>query len=346
MSRRDGVVVRLANSGRDWNLVACARPWTMAPLVATLARMSLVRSALLRASRSEWLAGQFRKHEFTRRAVKSFLPGEELGAALDAAATLAGEELGSVITNLGERVTTRGEAAAVREHYLGALDAITARSLPTQLSVKLTHLGLEAGRDACASDVARLAAHAGTVGSFVWIDMEESHYVDATLGIFREIRGSHTNVGLCLQAYLHRTPMDIETLLPLQPSIRLVKGAYREPAARALVRRQDIDAAYLSMGRRLLDQAARGHGMPVFGTHDARLIEALRMHASGRRLAPRAYEVHMLYGIATTMQRALAAGGTKVRTLISYGMNWFPWYMRRLAERPANMWFVVQNVFR
>jgi proline dehydrogenase len=318
----------------------------MTSLVATLAPMSLVRSALLRASRSEWLAGQFRKHEFTRRAVKSFLPGEELGAALDAAATLAAEDLGSVITNLGERVTTRGEAAAVREHYLGALDAISARSLPTQLSVKLTHLGLDAGRDACASDVARLAAHAATVGSFVWIDMEESHYVDATLGIFREIRGSHTNVGLCLQAYLHRTPMDIETLLPLQPSIRLVKGAYREPAARALVRRQDIDAAYLSMGRRLLDQAARGHGMPVFGTHDTRLIEALRMHASGRRLAPRAYEVHMLYGIATGTQRALAAGGTKVRTLISYGTNWFPWYMRRLAERPANMWFVVQNVFR
>lgn len=308
--------------------------------------MTLARTLLLRASRSEWLAGQFRKHEFTRRAVKSFLPGEELGAALDAAAGLATEGLGSVITNLGERVTTRGEAAAVREHYLGALDAIQARALPTQLSVKLTHLGLDAGRDACASDVAMLAGHAATVGSFVWIDMEESHYVNATLGIFREIRASHANVGLCLQAYLHRTPMDIETLLALQPSIRLVKGAYREPAARALTRRHDIDAAYLSMGRRLLDQAARGAGMPVFGTHDTRLIEALRMHASGRRLPPHAYEVHMLYGIATATQRALATAGTRVRTLISYGTNWFPWYMRRLAERPANMWFVVRNVFR
>ena len=308
--------------------------------------MTLARTLLLRASRSEWLAGQFKKHEFTRRAVKSFLPGEELGAALDAAAGLATEGLGSVITNLGERVTTRAEAAAVREHYLGALDAIQARALPTQLSVKLTHLGLDAGRDACASDVAKLATHAATVGSFVWIDMEETHYVDATLAIFREIRASHANVGLCLQAYLHRTPMDIETLLALQPSIRLVKGAYREPAARALTRRHDIDAAYLSMGRRLLDQAARGAGMPVFGTHDARLIEALRMHASGRRLRPHAYEVHMLYGIATATQRALATAGTRVRTLISYGTHWFPWYMRRLAERPANMWFVVQNVFR
>ena len=314
--------------------------------VASLARMSLARTLLLRASRSEWLASQFKKYEFTRRAVKSFLPGEELSAALDAAGALASEDLGSVITNLGERVTNRAEAAAVREHYLGALDAIHARSLPTQLSVKLTHLGLEAGRDACASEVAKLVAHAATVGSFVWIDMEESHYVDATLGIFREIRTSHPNVGLCLQAYLHRTPMDIETLLPLQPSIRLVKGAYREPAARALARRHDIDAAYLSMGRRLLDQAARGHLLPVFGTHDARLIEALRMHANGRRLQPRAYEIHMLYGIATAAQRTLAAAGARVRTLISYGTNWFPWYMRRLAERPANMWFVVQNVFR
>lgn len=308
--------------------------------------MTLARTLLLRASRSEWLAGQFKKHEFTRRAVKSFLPGEELGAALDAAAGLATEGLGSVITNLGERVTTRGEAAAVREHYLGALDAIQARALPTQLSVKLTHLGLDAGRDTCASDVAKLATHAATVGSFVWIDMEETHYVDATLAIFREIRASHANVGLCLQAYLHRTPMDIETLLALQPSIRLVKGAYREPAARALTRRHDIDVAYLSMGRRLLDQAARGAGMPVFGTHDTRLIEALRMHASGRRLPAHAYEVHMLYGIATATQRALATAGTRVRTLISYGTHWFPWYMRRLAERPANMWFVVRNVFR
>jgi proline dehydrogenase len=308
--------------------------------------MSLARTLLLRASRSEWLASQFKKYEFTRRAVKSFLPGEELSAALDAAGALASEDLGSLITNLGERVTSRGEAAAVREHYLGALDAIHARSLPTQLSVKLTHLGLDAGRDACASEVARLAAHAATVGSFVWIDMEESNYVDATLGIFREIRASHPNVGLCLQAYLHRTPMDIETLLPLQPSIRLVKGAYREPAARALARRPDIDAAYLSMGRRLLDQATRSHLLPVFGTHDTRLIEALRMHANGRRLAPRAYEIHMLYGIATATQRTLAAAGARVRTLISYGTNWFPWYMRRLAERPANMWFVVQNVFR
>jgi proline dehydrogenase len=336
----------MVRPGRESKFSAGARPWTMAPPVANLALMSIARTVLLRASRSDWLANQFRKHEFTRRAVKSFLPGEDLGAALDAAALLATEDLGSLITNLGERVRTRGEAAAVREHYLGALDAIKERSLPTQLSVKLTHLGLDAGRDACASDVARLAAHAATVGSFVWIDMEESHYVDATLGIFREIRAAHANVGLCLQAYLHRTPMDIETLLSLQPSIRLVKGAYREPAARALTRRQDIDAAYLSMGRRLLDQAARGHGAPVFGTHDTRLIEALRMHANGRRLPPRAYEVHMLYGIATQTQRALATGGTKVRTLISYGTNWFPWYMRRLAERPANMWFVVQNVFR
>jgi proline dehydrogenase len=307
--------------------------------------MSLVRSALLRASRSPWLESRFKKHGFTRRAVRRFLPGEDLNAALDAAATVATDELGSLITNLGERVTTRGEAAAVREHYMGALDAIHARSLPTQLSIKLTHLGLEAGRDACASDVAKLAAHAATRGSFVWIDMEESHYVDATMGIFRELRASHRNVGLCLQAYLHRTPMDLETLLPLQPAIRLVKGAYREPAARALARRHDIDAAYLSLGRRLLDQAARGQGLPVFGTHDLKLIEALRMHANGRRLPLRAYEVHMLYGIGMPTQRALAATGLRVKTLISYGTNWFPWYMRRLAERPANMWFVLRNVF-
>src|SRR5918999_1568964 len=129
--------------------------WTIAPSRGSLAPMSVVRSALLRASRSPWLESQFKKRGFTRRAVKRFLPGEDLSAALDAAASLAADDLGSLITNLGERVTTRGEAAAVREHYLGALDAIHARSLPTQISIKLTHLGLEAGRDACAADVAK-----------------------------------------------------------------------------------------------------------------------------------------------------------------------------------------------
>lgn len=307
--------------------------------------MSLARSVLLRASRSDWLEDQFRRYAFTRRAVKNFLPGEELGDALDAAEKLAAEQRGSLITNLGERVHTREEAAAVREHYLGALDAIHARQLPVQISVKLTHLGLEAGRDACASHVAALAAHAATFGSLVWIDMEESHYVDATLGIFREVRASHRNVGLCLQAYLHRTPMDLETLLPLEPAIRLVKGAYREPAARALARREDIDSAYVSLGRRLLDQAKRGKTFPVFGTHDVKIVETLRLHATGIRLAVSAYEVHMLYGVMTAMQQSLAASGLTVKTLISYGANWFPWYMRRLAERPANMWFVVRNVF-
>jgi proline dehydrogenase len=306
--------------------------------------MSLARSVLLRASRSPWLAEQFRQRAFTRRATRRFMPGETLDDALGAAAGLAKEGIGTVLTNLGERVTSDGEAAGVREHYLATLDAVRARSLPAQISVKLTHLGLDLDRDACARSVTALAARAAQTGSFVWIDMEESNYVDATLDVFRQARAAHANVGVCLQAYLRRTPADLDALLPLAPAIRLVKGAYREPPEVAFPRKRDTDVAYARLAQRLLEHAGSRGALPVFGTHDMRLLADLRQRARAVGVERRAYEFHMLYGIKAADQRALAAAGVVVRVLISYGANWFPWYMRRLAERPANVWFVVRNI--
>ena len=305
--------------------------------------MSLARSLLLRASRSSWLARQLSERAFCRRAVRRFMPGEDLGAALVASADLAREGIGSVLTQLGEQVTSRDEAAGVRDHYLRVIEEIRRRQVPAEISVKLTHLGLDLNPKACLQDLLALAARAGAAGSFLWIDMEESRYVDATLELFQAVRAAHASVGVCLQAYLRRTPADLEALLPLAPAIRLVKGAYNESPDVALPKKRDVDAA---LAGRLLERAARGEARAVFGTHDLGLIARLRERALGLGAAAGggAYEVHMLYGIRTADQRALRNEGVPVRVLISYGTHWFPWYMRRLAERPANVWFVVRHL--
>ncbi|HVR43353.1 MAG TPA: proline dehydrogenase family protein [Thermoanaerobaculia bacterium] len=305
--------------------------------------MSIARSLLLRASRSRWLAEHLPRRPFVQRAVRRFMPGEDLESALGASAELGRAGLGTILTNLGERTESREQARAVRDHYHRVVDAIRDRALPTHVSVKLTHLGLDLDPDLCLESVVSLAEAAGRIGSTAWIDMEESGYVDRTIEIFRAARAASPNVGLCLQSYLRRTPADLESLLPLSPAIRLVKGAYREPDEVAYPKKRDTDRAFFELGRRLLDAAADGGAFPVFGTHDLELLARIRNHAESR--ATDRWEVHMLYGIESAAQRALAAAGAKVRVLISYGEQWFPWYVRRLAERPANVWFVVKNLW-
>jgi proline dehydrogenase len=306
--------------------------------------MGFARSILLKASRSQWLARQLRERRFFQRAAKRFMPGETLDAALEAAAQFGKAGLGTVLTELGEQVTNRPEAAAVRDHYLGVLEKIQRRKLPAHISVKLTHLGLDASREGCVQDVLKLAGRAEQARSFLWIDMEESRYTEATLDVYRRAKGEWSNVGVCLQAYLRRTPADLESLLPLSPAIRLVKGAYNEPADVAFPRKRDVDASYFRLAQRLLAETARHRVKAVFGTHDLDMIGRIRQAAVAQRLDPSAYEFHMLYGIRAAEQRSLALHAAQVRVLISYGSAWFAWYMRRLAERPANVWFVLRNV--
>lgn len=271
------------------------------------------------------------------------MPGEEPGDALDAAAAFAGDGIGSIVTALGERVSSRAGAEDVCRHYLQVLDSIRERGLPTHLSVKLTHLGLDVDRALCTDSVRALAARAEETGTMLWIDMEESHYVDATLELYRSIRAEHARVGVCLQSYLRRTPADLESLLTLGASVRLVKGAYNEPPAVAFPKKSDTDAAFLTLATRML-HAASPHQPQVFGTHDLELIERIRTRSATAGLDDRAWEVHMLFGIRAGEQRALASRGVAVRVLVSYGTHWFPWYVRRLAERPANVWFVLRSV--
>ena len=305
--------------------------------------MSLPRRLLLRASHSAWLADQLRRRAFFRRAVRRFMPGEELVDALTAVAALGTSGIGTILTQLGENITSRAEADAVRDHYLSVLDQVQARKLPTQISVKLTQLGLDVDRAACEARLRALVARAAEQQATLWIDMEDSTYTDVTLETFKSMRAERSNVGLALQAYLRRTAADLEGLLPLAPTIRLVKGAYNEPASVAFPQKRDVDAQFYQLAGTLLAQTKRG-ARPVFGTHDLGLIARIRGRAAELGAPPGSFEVHMLYGIRTSEQRALAAQGVPVRVLVSYGRAWFAWYMRRLAERPANVWFVLRSL--
>ncbi len=306
---------------------------------------SLARKALLRLSKSRWLAEHVMRRRFVLRAVKKFMPGEELDDALDAAARLAPAGLGTLLTKLGENLTAESEAAEVRDHYLAVLEQIVARKLDAHVSVKPTQLGLDFSQRHCAEHLEVLAARAQASGTVLWIDMEDSSYVDRTLDLYRGLRSRYPKVGLAMQAYLRRTPADLASLLPLKPIVRLVKGAYAEPPAVAFPDKSDVDRSYYDLSVELLGAARAGNALPVFGTHDLQLVRRIVTRAGELGVTNGKYEIHMLYGIRMAEQKQLVADGRVVKTLISYGKSWFPWYMRRLAERPANVWFVAKSVF-
>jgi proline dehydrogenase len=285
-----------------------------------------------------------RNRAFAKRAVQRFMPGEDLQSALKASHAFARTNISTVLTQLGENVTDRAEAEAVTQHYVEVLEHIQRDRLPAHVSVKPTHLGLDLGKDVCQAQLDRLVTRAARSGDFVWVDMEGSAYVDATLELYRKVRAKFPNVGLCLQAYLYRTPDDLESLLALKPTIRLVKGAYKEPASIAFPRKADVDERYFTLALRLLETRERQARAPGLGTHDIRLIDRIVAAARGRNAKSDAFEIQMLYGIRTADQYRYAAAGHTVRVLISYGSAWFAWYMRRLAERPANLWFVVRSL--
>lgn len=308
--------------------------------------MRPIRNALLWASRNPWLARRFPRYRFARAAVQRFMPGEELTDALQAARSFEDAHIGAVITHLGENIADASEADAVATHYIEALDRIAGERLDVHVSVKLTQLGLDFDPALTESHVRAIAAHAAKLGNVVWVDMESSAYVDRTLDVFRAVLREHRNIGLCLQAYLRRTPEDLDALLEHTSAIRLVKGAYDEPPELAFPRKRDVDAAYLRLAVRML-RASRTHSdtpLPALATHDTDLLDQIVRTAATAGAGADRYEIHMLYGIRTREQERLARAGHGVRCLISYGDAWFPWYVRRLAERPANIGFVIRSM--
>jgi proline dehydrogenase len=309
--------------------------------------MGLMRSALLAASQNGWLRENAPRLYFVRRTVERFMPGETLDDAVNAAKRQQALGIHTVFTHLGENVTSAEEARGVAAHYLEVLDRIQRDALPAEISVKPTHLGLDLNAELCFDNVRQLIERAAqlTPQNMVWLDMESSAYVDATLEIFRKARACWPNVGVCLQAYLYRTAKDLDDLLPRGGGIRLVKGAYNEPANVAYARKSEVDENYFALARRLLSEPARRAGVrAAIATHDRKLIGHVAELVKTEGAPKDAVEFQMLYGIQREEQQRLAREGWPSAVLIAYGNYWYPWFMRRLAERPANVMFILKNL--
>jgi proline dehydrogenase len=308
--------------------------------------VSLARKVLLALSTNAWLREHATRTAFVRRSVSTFMPGERLEDAMAAAAVQQRQGINTIFTKLGENLARIEEAEEVTQHYLDTLDKIQAAGLRAQISVKPTQLGLDLDKELCFRNLQRLVDRAAERGNFVWIDMESSPYVDPTLDLFRRTRARSPLIGIAIQAYLYRTGKDIESLLPLGSAIRLVKGAYLEPADVAYPKKDDVDENFYTLSCRLLSADAQKAGCLLhMATHDPRLVDRLSHFIEAERVPASAYEFAMLYGIQRPLQQRIVKAGRPLRVLIAYGEYWFPWYMRRLAERPANVWFVVKNLF-
>ena len=307
--------------------------------------MSVMRSFFLVCSQSVWLRERATRYRFVRRAVTRFMPGETVEDALATAGKLKQQSIGTVFTHLGENVKDPEEAKRVTDHYLDVLDRIRALGLGTEVSVKLTQLGLDLNPDTCYANLCKIIEKAGAA-SVVWIDMEASNYAGITLELFHRARVGYPNVGICLQSYLRRTEQDLASLIPLGAAVRLVKGAYKEPPEIAFPGKKQVDENYFKLATQMVSDDARAAGVrAAFATHDCGLIQRIIDYAQERNLSKNCFEFQMLYGIQPAEQLRLASGGWKSIVLVAYGSFWFPWYMRRLAERPANVWFVLRNLF-
>ena len=294
---------------------------------------------------NRWLRDRVPRLWFARRAVRRFMPGEDAAAALEAGDRFKRDGIASLYTRLGENLTRIEEADEVAGHYLGVFDEIVRRGLDGEVSVKLTQLGFDLDVERTFAHASRLAARAAEAGGDLWIDMEGSDYTEGTIAFYERLKAAHPNIGLAIQAYLRRTAADIQRLLPLDPAFRLVKGAYAEPASVAYTAKHDVDTSFVALAVAMLEAKRDGRKVRVgLGTHDVRLIEQIADHARAMGLDRSDVEVQMLYGIREDQQRRLAREGYPVRDLIAYGEAWYPWYMRRLAERPANVLFALRQI--
>lgn len=306
-----------------------------------------MRRALLWASTNAWIRENAMRTGFVRKSVSKFMPGEQIEDAIVAAKALQPAKLNTIFTRLGENITRLEEADEVRDHYLKVIDLITAAGIDSQISIKPTQLGYDQNFDACVTHCHTIIDKCEANGIFFWIDMESSPYVEGTIKLFKVLRERTPNIGIAIQAYLFRTEKDIEELVALGSAIRMVKGAYLEPPTVAFPNKADVDENYFKICERLLrDDNTKPGALLHIASHDIALQERLLTVIRERNVSPDRYEFAMLYGIQSSRQHQLAAQGIRTRCLISYGEYWFPWYMRRLAERPANVWFVVKNMFK
>lgn len=278
----------------------------------------------------KWMETSPSAQKLTRR----FIAGETLEDELQVCARLASSKISSTLDHLGENVTSLKEAEASRDAYLAALEEIAKRELPSTVSVKLTQFGLDLSPEACLENVQALCTHA----SRVEIDMESTEYTDRTLAIVEKVG----NARAVIQAYLYRSGSDIDRLNSLKIPVRLCKGAYNEPAAVAFPAKRDVDQNYLKLMKLLLDKGT----YPAIASHDETILGEAFRYARERKIAPENFEFQMLYGIRTDLQQRIIDLGYRLRVYVPYGVAWYPYFMRRLAERPANALFLAKNVFK
>jgi proline dehydrogenase len=304
--------------------------------------VSALRSLFLAAADSPRLQRFVQRYGFRLGAAR-FVAGESLDDAVPVLRRLNDSGLLTNTTLLGEGVRDEAETRVVVAGYRELLDRIHAEELRTNVALKLTHLGLSVDEELAQRNLAELVAHAAGVGNFVRIDMEESRHVDKTLRIYRSLRESgHENVGAVLQSYLFRSEHDLAALLPLSPNLRLVKGAYLEPPEIAYPQKRDVDAAYVQ----LLETALSGAGFTAIATHDETLIEHAIAFAREHAIPKERFQFQMLYGVRPRLQLDLVARGFDVLVATPYGPEWYRYLMRRLAERPANLLFLLRNLVR
>ena len=306
--------------------------------------MNPARDVILLAARNRWLAEHLPRYRFVRAMVARFMPGETMEDALEAAERLAAEGIPATFTYLGENVENEADADGVAEHYLRLLDLIRERGIDIEISVKPTHLGLDLDAEQTFLRLRLLAERSAGLGKHLFLDMESAPYVDPTLAIYRRLREEFENVGVCIQAYLHRTPQDVAELLAAGASVRLVKGAYREPGDLVIRDHRKIRATFEKLALEFLRWS--GGGRLALASHDVHLLTEIERRAAAAGFGRDAFEIQMLYGIRVADQRLLAGEGFHVRVLISYGTHWYPWFMRRLAEHPGkNLWLAIRNLF-
>ena len=307
--------------------------------------MSVSRNILLWASKNDLMKKHIPNMRFVRNAVKKFMPGETIDDAILATKELLKKNIPTTFTHLGENITTLEEAQINAKHYVELLDRISSEKINTEISLKLTHIGLDLSFEKTSELFLQIAEKAELLNNCVFIDIEDSSYVDRTLNFYKKVKEKKNNVGICLQAYLYRTFQDIKEMIDINPWIRLVKGAYKEPPSVAYKKLNDVNKNYLMISKYLLQKLSQKNIRVAFATHDINLQEQIKVESMKLRLEKAKFEFQMLYGIRTLDQYRLASDGYIIRTLISYGEHWYPWYLRRLAERPANTLFVLKNIF-
>jgi proline dehydrogenase len=296
----------------------------------------------LRAAGSARLQGIVQKHG-RRVGAARFVAGETLDECVAVLRRLDHDGLHANTTLLGEAIPDVEGAAAVTREYERILERLVTEQLKANVALKLTHLGLSFDEEVAYRNVEQLVAKAGALGTFIRIDMEESKYVDPTLRIYERLRDAgHDSVGTVLQSYLYRTTDDLERLLPRQPNLRIVKGAYLEPESIAFPEKRDVDRAFLE----LVERGLRGGAYIAVATHDEKLIRKVQAFAAREDVSRDRFEFQMLYGVRPGLQRSIAAEGYKVLVATPFGPDWYPYLMRRLAERPANLGFFLKNLVR